>query len=385
MTKPTADLTIQSGRILYPNGRIEHPGSIAINGDRIIAVGPNVHEEFGGATLRLNFPNALMVPGLIDFHAHPSPVGWFAGIDPEEHILGRGTTTVLSQGDPSCDTWQTYRQAMQGSKRLRIKEAISPVTGPSFAQSGNAENLDNIDIEACVSAAKKGKEHIWGISVNVMVQVTGASNPKKILKKVLDIAEKTELPLLFGSRREPSDWPLADQLEWLRPGDVLTYCLHPGTETGDESIVNKGRIVDAVWKAQEKGILFDVGHGMKSFDFGVAEAAIAQGFMPDTISTDIQHRYAGYNPIHDMPSVISKLIASGMSEVDVLERSTIRPARALHMEREIGSLEPGKCADVTLLEWDDENRVMDDCFGSSRSGGYFKPIMTIKSGETVSP
>ena len=326
-----------------------------------------------------------MVPGLIDFHAHPSPVGWFAGIDPEEHILGRGTTTVLSQGDPSCDTWQTYRQAMQGSKRLRIKEAISPVTGPSFAQSGNAENLDNIDIEACVSAAKKGKEHIWGISVNVMVQVTGASNPKKILKKVLDIAEKTELPLLFGSRREPSDWPLADQLEWLRPGDVLTYCLHPGTETGDESIVNKGRIVDAVWKAQEKGILFDVGHGMKSFDFGVAEAAIAQGFMPDTISTDIQHRYAGYNPIHDMPSVISKLIASGMSEVDVLERSTIRPARALHMEREIGSLEPGKCADVTLLEWDDENRVMDDCFGSSRSGGYFKPIMTIKSGETVSP
>ena len=83
MTKPTADLTIQSGRILYPNGRIEHPGSIAINGDRIIAVGPNVHEEFGGPTLRLNFPNALMVPGLIDFHAHLSPVGCIAGIDPE--------------------------------------------------------------------------------------------------------------------------------------------------------------------------------------------------------------------------------------------------------------------------------------------------------------
>jgi dihydroorotase len=174
-------------------------------------------------------------------------------------------------------------------------------------------------------------------------------------------------------------------LEWLRPGDVLTYCLHPGTETGDESIVKDRTVVDAVWKAQERGILFDIGHGMKSFDFGVAEAAIAQGFMPDTISTDIQHRYAGYKPTHDMPSVISKLIASGMSEVEALERSTIRPAKALHMEGEIGSLEPTKYADVTLLKWDDENRVMDDCFGSSRSGGYFKPIMTIKGGEIVNP
>ena len=50
-----------------------------------------------------------MVPGLIDFHAQPSPLGWFAGIDPEEYILRRGTTTVLSQGD-SCDTWQAYHR-----------------------------------------------------------------------------------------------------------------------------------------------------------------------------------------------------------------------------------------------------------------------------------
>jgi len=165
----------------------------------------------------------------------------------------------------------------------------------------------------------------------------------------------------------------------------LTYCFHPGTETGDESIVKDGRIIDAVWKVQEMGILFDVGHGMKSFDFGVAEAALTQGFMPDTISTNIQYCYAGHKPTHDMPSVISKLIASGMSEFEALDRSTIRPAKALHMEGEIGSLEPGKYADVTLLEWDDENRVMNDCFWSSRPVGYFKPVMTIQGGTTVSP
>ena len=78
---------------------------------------------------------------------------------------------------------------MPGSNLLRIKEALSPVTRPSFAQSGGFETLDNIDVKSCVSAAENGGESIWGISVNLMVQVTGPSDPRKILKKVLTIAE----------------------------------------------------------------------------------------------------------------------------------------------------------------------------------------------------
>ena len=78
-----------------------------------------------------------------------------------------------------------------------------------------------------------------------------------------------------------------------------------------------------------------------------------------------------------MQSVIVTIDCIWYAELEALDRSTIRPANALHMEGEIGSLEPGKYVDVTLLEWDDENRVMNDCFRSSRSGGYFKPIMTI--------
>ena len=89
----------------------------------------------------------------------------------------------------------------------------------------------------------------------------------------------------------------------------------------------------------------------ESFDFGIAEAAIEQGFMPDTLSTDIQKRYAGHKPPHDMPYLISKLIASGMPELEALDRSTKRPAQALNMDTEIGSLEPGKCADLVLIKW----------------------------------
>ena len=49
-------------------------------------------------------------------------------------------------------------------------------------------------------------------------------------------------------------------------------------------------------------MLFDVGHGMASFDFGVAEAAISQGFLPDTISTDVYKRHVAEDPGHDIAS-----------------------------------------------------------------------------------
>ena len=88
--------------------------------------------------------------------------------------------------------------------------------------------------------------------------------------------------MLFGNRWEPYDWPIEEQLDLLRSGDVLTYCFH----TGPNGIVEDGRVIEAAWRARERGVLFDVGHGMASFDFPTVEAAIADGFLPDTISTD---------------------------------------------------------------------------------------------------
>jgi dihydroorotase len=164
----------------------------------------------------------------------------------------------------------------------------------------------------------------------------------------------------------------------------MTYCLHSGTKTGEESIVKNGRVLDAVWDAKERGVLFDVGHGMSSFDFHVAEAAIAQGFMPDTISTDIQRRHVTHEPQHDMPRVISKLMAAGMPESEVLARSTQYPAKALGLSEEIGTLAAGTCADLAVLHWNPDASPLVDCVGVTRPGGCFEPVMTVRGGVVVS-
>ena len=105
--------------------------------------------------------------------------------------------------------------------------------------------------------------------------------------------------------------------------------------------------------ARERGILFDVGHGMASLDFGVAEAALADGFPPDTISTDVYQRHLGAVPQHDLPRTISKLIAAGMAETAALAAATARPAAALGLGGEIGTLAPGACADLAVLRFND--------------------------------
>ena len=381
MDTPRVDLLIRAGRVFSADTGLDGPGSVAVKGDRIVASGPDVSVQ---ASQTLEFPDALLLPGLIDLHAHPAPLSSHAGIDPDPYILARGTTTALSQGDAGADTWPFYRETVIAPTRLRILMAISPVSQGAFAQTGRFEDLDNIDVDSCVSTIRDGGDQVWGISVNTAVQVAGDSDPREIMQRVLAAANATGRPILFGSRREPSDWPLAEQLALSRPGDALTYCLHRGTESGDESIVKDGRVVDAAWEARERGVLFDMGHGMNSFDFGVAEAAIAEGFLPDTISTDIQRRHMGFDPPHDMPLVMSKLIAAGMPEPEVLARATSHPARALGMSDEIGTLAPGACADLAVLRWDPDEAPLVDSVGVSRLGGRFEPVLTVRGGETIS-
>ena len=152
----------------------------------------------------------------------------------------------------------------------------------------------------------------------------------------LAAANDTGLPLLFGPRRD-DDWAFKEQLALLRLGDVVTYCF----SDCPEGLLADGRVRDEVWAARERGIHFDVGHGMGSFSFRVAEAAIAEGFLPDTISTDRYQRHLALSPRHDLPRTLSKLLAAGMTERDAFLRVTARPATILGLGGEVGTLAPG--------------------------------------------
>ena len=330
--------------------------------------------------MRLDYPSGVLMPGLVDMHAHPAIEDSKYGIDPDVHFLPRGTTTVMSQGDAGARNWPRYRERLIGRARTRVRMAINLSASGESNPGFSLGNLGEANVDACVHAIHDGGDLIWGIAINVAEAVCGNSDPREILRRAIQVGEATNRPLLVGTRHA-NDFPLDALLEQLRPGDVVTYCLHGLVDR----IARDGRVLDCVWQARDRGVLFDTGHGMGSFDFEVAETVIKEGFLPDTISTDQYRRHVGSSPQHDLPLTVSKLLAVGMREEDAWPRITSRPAELLNLAGEVGTLAPGACADLVVLTEANEDATLRDVSGNERRGRIWSAVAVVRDGELVTP
>lgn len=370
------DLLILAKRIICPATGLDTPGAVAIRGDRISMASQRIG---GGSRTVRAYPNAIVLPGLVDLHAHPARGGSKYGVDPDEHFLPRGTTTVLSQGDAGAGNWPAYHADVIRNSRTRVRLALNLSASGESKPEGCFADPRDVDVDACVRTIQAEGDSIWGIAVNISPIVCGDTSPRWVLEQALRASDLSGRPLLFGPRRGIDDFPLDEQLTLLRRGDVVTYCFHPDSQ----GLVHEGRVRDCVWKARERGVLFDIGHGMGSFDFTVAETAIREGFLPDTISTDGYLRHVGANPVHDLPRTMSKLIAAGMLEADAFARVTTRPAEIIGLAGEIGTLAPGSCADLSVIQWNANAAPLVDTTGATRPGGCWEPVITVRKGEVV--
>ena len=378
-TKP-ADLVISAGRVIDPVTGSDAPGWVSVVDGRISAVG-GADDTPPQSGKRLDYPDGILLPGLVDLHAHPGLGDGRYGIDPDIHMLSRGSTTVLSQGDAGARNWERYKKEVIGGRKTRIRMALHLGRNGEVHPDGPFTELEFADVAECIAAIEGDDSGaIWGITVNTSIMTCGPSDPKEILRRALVAAEETGLPLLFGPRR-PYGWALEEQLPLLRPGDIFTYCTDPSETT----LVENGRIRECVREARERGILFDVGHGPIAANYSALGTMIAEDFLPDTISSDVYSFHLGLEQPHDLPHVMSKMRAGGMTEVQIWPRVTIRPAEVLGLEDEIGVLNPGSCADVSVLRWDEGPHVHEDIDGNDRSGGIYRPVVTIRGGEVFEP
>ena len=362
---------IRAGRIVCPRTGLDGPGAVAIDGGRIAAVGADLE----GEDCR-EFPDAILLPGLIDLHSHPGRGGTTVhAVSTHKNMFAFGVTTTLSQGDAGADNFADYLENTFEPSGTRVFMALNLSRKGELA-AGTFANPDDADIDACVATATAHPNIIWGLAVNISRHSCGRTDPQLIAGRGVEAAELSGLPILFGMR-SPEDWPMAEQLEMLRPGDVVTYCFR----RRPHCIVDlKTRtVLPEVRAARERGILFDVGHGMGSFDFEVAEAAIADGFQPDTISTDFQRRHLDTNTEHSLLLVMAKLQAAGMPDMEVFRAVTDRPAKILRRENDLGAIIPGMCADLVAM-----NRTGDcqltDVEDAERRGPRWEMTMVMQSG-----
>ncbi|MEO1999780.1 MAG: amidohydrolase family protein [Planctomycetaceae bacterium] len=371
------DFVIYAGRIVGAEQSGAGPGRVAVARGRIRAIESDASDN-AGATFR--FPNAICLPGLIDIHAHPARHDSVFGIDPDRHMLPSGVTTVLSQGDVGADGVRKYMRDTVAASRTRVRLALNVSRIGESTSEPCCGNLDDVDVEACITAIESYPDDIWGVAINASRHACGRTDPREVLKRALCVAQATDRPLLYGMR-PAEDWPFAEQMQCLRAGDVVTYCFR----RQPHCIVSEGRVEPAILEARARGVLFDVGHGCASFDFDVAERAIGAGFVPDTISTDLQRGHMAAEPRHDLTLTMSKLRAAGMDADAVLEATTTRAAKILSIDGDTGVLRPGHTADLAILEWAADPVALRDASGQVRHAGRWFPRLTVRGGLRIAP
>ena len=375
---PKYDLLIRGGTLIDPEQGLHDRRDIAVSGDRIAEVAPEIFEE--NAQTVIDASGKLVTPGLIDLHVH---VWWgvaHLGIEPDPNCVARGVTTVFDAGSSGADTFPGFKKYVIDVSATRIRAFLHVSSqGQLSREIGELTDLRYADVGRAVRMCEAHRDDILGVKIRMSRNIVG-ENGKEGLKRAREVCEATGLPLML----HPNDSPLSlpEMLTEMRPGDILTHCFHR-SDTG--VLDNSGAILPDVRKAVESGILLDVGHGAGSFAFDVAEAALAQGMRPGTISSDL-HRYNLHGPVYDLATTISKFLLLGLSLDEAIEKVTAAPACAMGMLGEIGTLKPGAAADLAIFDLKDGTFTFTDTKRQTRTGEQkLDPVSTVRAGRLYAP
>ncbi|MEM7177950.1 MAG: amidohydrolase/deacetylase family metallohydrolase [Pseudomonadota bacterium] len=349
------DLVLKGGRVIDPANRLDATVDVGFSAGKVAAVGRGL----AGEETR-DVSGHIVCPGLIDLHTHVYWGGTSLGIDADEFCRTCGVTTSVDTGSAGPGNFAGFRSHVIERSEARILAylhvSFAGIYG--FGSEVAVGESEDIRLMAPVSAAKVAEENrdvIVGIKIRLGRHASGDQGLAP-LQYALDVAEETGLPIMAHIDEPPPSY--GELVERLRPGDVLTHCFRPFPNT---PVGAQGRIRDEVIEARERGVFFDVGHGMGSFSFKTARAMLAQGFMPDTISSDV-HQLCINGPAYDQTVTMSKLLCMGMELDQVIAASTINAAQALRRP-ELGTFSPGAVGDATVLKLENGPVQYEDVLG----------------------
>lgn len=377
------DLVIKGGDVLDPSQNLRATRDIGIRYGVIEALEADIPAERGLKVL--NAGGKLVTPGLIDLHAHVFPYGSAIGIPADELIAFQGTTTAVSAGDAGANNFAAFRRFTVGQTRTRLY-AFVHIANMGLAGFPVPElyNIDYAQIEAAAKAVAENADIALGVKVRMSENVV-AKHGAEPLKRAIQACEKAgggaKIMCHIGGVETAK--LMSDILDLLRPGDVLTHAYSgaPNIAGAFTNIVQEGKLLPAALAAKQRGVIFDVGHGGGSFDYTMAEAAMAAGAGPDTISSDI-HVFSGNTP--GMPYltwVMSKFLNLGMSLEQVIAAATVNPAKVINRQAKLGTLQVGAPADVSVLEVVEGPVEFVDTRNNKRQGKiHLKPSTVVMGG-----
>lgn len=356
------DLVLAGGRILDERNGVDRVADLGICDGHVAAIGPDLSR----AALRaVDVGGALIVPGLIDAHAHVFHKGTSLSIDPDMIARRSALSTIVDAGSAGAGNFDAFRDFVMARSPYRILAFLNISFAGIFGFDrglfvGEATRADLLPVERCVAKIEANRDRLVGVKVRIGGPATGALG-MGALDLALDAAERAGLPLMTHIGSAPPTY--GEVVARLRPGDILTHCYRPGPNC---LLDRNGAILPEVREARARGVLFDVAHGMGAFDFDVVERALDQGWRPDLISSDV-HVVCVDGPAYDLLHTMSKMLNFGVPIEQVVAMSTNRPALAIGRP-ELGHLGVGAVADIAVLDVVDADIPFADVHGNTRRG-----------------
>lgn len=371
------DLLLQGGTVVDARNGLSARRDVAIAAGKIAEVAPNI--PAAKAKKVVDAGGLYVAPGLIDIHVHvfagegPEYMG-VSSVFPDDHSFRSGVTTMVDAGSSGWKSFPDFKRRTIDRSRTRVLSLLN-IVGTGMGGNGTTEqNTADMDPEATADRVKQYREHIVGIKTAHYRAPNWTA-----VEKALDAANRANVPLMVDFGQFHAERPFEELVtKRLRPGDIYTHTYLPWVPMLDSA----GKVRDFLFEARKRGVIFDVGHGGGSFVFRHAVPALQQGFLPDSISTDL-HVSSMNGGMKDMINVMSKFVNMGMTVDQIIAASTWHPARQIKRE-ELGHLSVGAVADIAALRLEQGQFGFIDVYGARLRGNKrFSAELTIKDGAIV--
>jgi dihydroorotase len=385
---PQYELLLKGGHVIDPANNIDEAMDVAVSGGKIAAVQKDIPAS--SAAKVVDVSGLYVTPGLIDIHVHitngGAPLNWF---DPEARshiepyavpadlVLTSGVTTVVDAGTAGAETFLQEKEAVMDHARVRVLAFLNIVA--NGMSGGLEQSVDEMDVKRCTDTINKYPDLLVGVKTAhywTTEPYDGEHTPWAAVDRAIACAEAVHRPVMYDF------WPRQDRsyadliLQKARPGDIHTHVFAQQFPI----ILPDGKLNPILVEARKRGVFFDVGHGGGSFWFRNAVPAVKQGFLPDSISTDL---HTGNFTILSFDNVLSKFRSMGVPLNELIRRSTVNPANEIHRP-ELGTLSVGKDADIAVLQELHGKFSYIDC-GWARMDGDASIVarMTVRAGRIV--
>ena len=363
LAAPVYDMVVKGGRVIDPSRKIDAMLDVAIKGGRVAAVRANIP---AGAASVLDARGKLVLPGLIDVHTHYARDNEGPKIGLSDGVTG--WIDAGSQGaDKIADAVAVARAAPQTARVLVNIDRMGIVN--------TVTDLARADAGLAREAIARNRDMVVGVKARLSREIAG-DNDLEILKRAQEVASAFKLPVMIHMGQTVS--PLGKLIDVLKPGDIVSHIYAPPPHA---MLDDNGRLIPEALAARRRGVKFDCANGRGHVRWDMVDGLMKAGFAPDTISTDgnTTSRTTG---VIDLPNVMSKLLASGMTLNQVVACATLNAARTFPVFRDGGTLKVGARADIAVLELREGAFEFVDTFNGKRTGRQkLFPSETIVGGQ----